>query len=251
MVGGSICRRSVVLLAWWLVLPCAAQVPGGVRPDVQVVVLPHPSGQWAVSLVYPKVVARTTMQAHLTRLLSVSGWSANNVVYETRGLQKNNGNFDKVAPGNRLNHENLVPGGRDPAMSSVTFLSRSPVVGFKTGRLPVEPFARAFRDLNRVYVTFFVPPPFTFRGLRSHSDKNIRVALSMQNGAYTYVLTIRNHGPEPLNLPSTEVLPLDAPVRGAAAERPRWRLVATGLVVGLAAFAGLLAYGWARGASGR
>jgi hypothetical protein len=253
---GSVARVLGTLLAvCWLASGARSQLPANTRPDVYVVVMAHPSGQWAVSAVYPKVVPTERMRAHLKRLLLVSGWSGGGVEYETRGIPKNNGDFSKVPRGGRLNHENLSPGGAGPAMSSVTFLTRSSVVNWKNATLPVEPFARAFRDLKRVYVTFFVPGSFAFRGLREHSDANLDVALSAEGGAYTYALNIKNHSLEKLNLPQTQVVPPEADVRTASSAgrqaEERLRLVGTTLVVLLATLAGLFVYSWAHRWGGR
>lgn len=238
--------------------PAAAQLPGGVTPDVQIVVMPNPaSGDWVVSAVYPKIVPKKTMEAHYKRLLSLSGWKSKNISYETRGIEKNDGNFSKVKPGDRLNSGKLDSGGKAPAMSSATFVSESAVVKWQSATLPIEPFARAFRDLDRVYVTFFVGN-FPFKGLRRHSDANLDVTLSGQSrGAFTYALHIKNHNLEALNLPRYEAIKPQADIRSVGAEttpgagRERLRLIGTALVVALAAGAGIFAYSWAHRWGGR
>lgn len=244
-------RRTLRVLAALAVIggvaPAApAQVPGGKRPDVQVIVMPHPSGNWAVSVVYPGVVGRPVMEAHRKRLMGLSGWKGHGVEYETRGLQQNDGDFSRVKPGQSLNYKNLKPGKDAPAMSSVTFLTSSPIVDWKNATLPVEPFARAFRDLDRVYVMFFVPGEFPFRGLRRHSDDNLDVALTVGKGAYFYALNIKNHKMKALNLPRFQVEQPAADVRTARARTDGRaaapRLVGISLVVLLAVAAGLLVY---------
>ncbi len=214
-----------------------AQVPGNNQPDVQVVVLPDAAkGEWSVSVVYPRQVPRAVAQAHLKRLLGLSGWKANSVVYEDRGLPTNDG-------ASRNNK-----GKADPIMSSVTFSSPSNIVNWDRGALPIEPFARAFRDLNRVYVTFFVPGRFDFRGLRTHSDASLDVVLASgggmarggaaAQGAFTYVLTIRNHKLERLDLPTTQVaLP---PEKVHSANKANQKTAAARRVVGYG-LVGLLA----------
>lgn len=239
-------RRAARLIAVFALVPAllllgaarqgAAQVPGGTRPDVQIVVMGHPTGQWAVSAVYPRVVSKAAMQNHLKRLLAVSGWKASGKPeFEARGIRKNDGRrIDRA-------------GTTDPPMSSVTILTASSVVDWQNSVLPVEPFARAFRDLNRVYVTFFVPGRFPFRGLRQHSDANLDVALTEDGGAYTYVLNIKNHRMETLDLPRFQVAVPPEKVRSAAVPKntETQRLVGTALVVLLAAVAGSLMYVWA------
>ena len=205
-----------------------AQIPGKVRPDVLLVVAAdYATGQWAVSAVYPKVVPKARMQAHAKRLLSLSGWQGTGFTYETRGLPKRN------AP-------------PDPPMSSVTFRSRSNIVDWRDATLPVEPFARAYRDLDRVYVTFFVPGRFPFRGLRQHSDANLDVNLTASGSAYTYVMNIKNHRLESLNLPRYQTPPQPvARVRVAETQKAGpVQAVGTGLVVLAAALAGVVMYVW-------
>ena len=216
-----------------------AQVPGNKVPDVQVVVSPDAiKGEWSVSVTYPRQVPRATSQAHLKRLLGLSGWKANRVVYEDRGLPTNDG----VQRNNK--------GKADPVMSSVTFSSPSNIVNWDRGALPIEPFALAFRDLNRVYVVFFVPGRFDFRGLRKHSDASLDVVLASgggdpakvgYQGAFLYMLTIRNHKLERLDLPTTQVVLPPGKVHSASRANQKMasarRVVGYGLV-GLLALAG-------------
>jgi hypothetical protein len=141
-------------------------------------------------------------------------------------------------------------------MSDLTFMTPSAVVDWKEATLPVEPFARAFRDLKRIYVTFFVPGDFRFRGLRRHSDANLDLALAAQRGAYTYALNIKNHSLGELNLPRTEVVKPQTETRAARAASPgdaarRLRLVGAALVVLVAVGTGLLVYSWAHRWGGR
>lgn len=243
---GSALRAAfllLVLLAAARVAP--AQVRGGVQPDVQVVVLPHPSGQWAISITYPRVVSKPFMQAHVRRLLTVSGWKGGAVEYESRGIRYNDGK------------RRDRPGPVGPLMSSATFVTSSAVVDWQNGTLPVEPFARAFRDLKLVYVMFSVPGEFRFRGLRQHSDSNLTVDLTAQEGIYFYALTIKNHNLGKLRLPRFQVVQPPESVRSAGATgegqegQARRKLVGTGLVVLLAAGAGFFVYAWAHRWGGR
>lgn len=228
--------RNVAALAALMLLlggvrAASAQITSVDKPDVQIVVMAHPSGQWAVSTVYPGKVARAAADAHVKRLLAVSGWKASGPSqWENRALERVDSPFGLKA---------------QPVMSSLTFLTNSPVVDWEKATLPVEPFARAFRDLSRVHVTFFVPggrAAFPFRGLRNFADPRVDIAFSGGQGAYTYVLNIKDHQLEALNLPRFEVVKPRANVRSAAlreAIRARRRLALGGLVVlaaGAAAF---------------
>jgi len=236
-------------------MPAArAQAPGGRLPDVQIVVVPHSAGRWSVAATYPKKVGKAVMQAHVKRLLAVSGWRGTDFEYEYRGLPTNDG----------TDRNNRGPA--DPAMSSVTFLSSSPIVDWKNHTLPVEPWARAFRDLDRVYVTFFVPgqpEQFVFRGLRQHADDNLEVTLAPGSnrggGAFTYLMRIKNHRLEALNLPRFQVVQPDGKTRTAAAAAEKApagaattrRIIGTGLVVLIAIGAAVAMFFWTHRFTGR
>lgn len=232
------CRRLAVVFAALAGLLLAlggpttarAQVSGNKLPDVQVIVLPDgATGRWSVALVYPRVVSRKVAQNHLDRLLALSGWKASNVEFENRGLPKNDG-------ASRNNK-----GQADPPMTSVTFSSSSKIVNWDQGSLPIEPFARAFRDLKSVYVTYFVPGRFPFKGLRRHSDKQVDVVLASgggdpakvgYQGAFTYVLTIRDHKLQKLGLPLTQVVVPQEKVRSAQTVNQSQKMAAARRVVG-------------------
>lgn len=164
------------------------EIPAQTPPDAQIIVMPDPvSGQWAVATVYPAKVPRAQAEARLKQLLTLTGWkTAGRTEFEDRALER---------------VENPSGMKKPPIMSSVTFQTSSPVVDWQDGTLTVEPFARAFRDLNRVHVTYLLPAGFRFRGLTGYEDKNIDVDFAGGQNAYTYVLTIKNHEMGALNLP--------------------------------------------------
>jgi len=206
------------------------------KPDVQVVVMPGPEGKWIVSSVYPRKVSRADADARYKRLISVSGWKGSDVAFENKTLDRTPSNFKNgFAP--------------LPVMSSLTFSTEATIVNWSTGVIEIEPFARAFRDLSRVHITYVVPGKFDFRGLREYSDKNVNVSLSGGDGAYTYIVTIKNHGADALGLPRYETLRANSPTRTADAARPKAgmtaktrRVVGTGIVFLFAISAAALVY---------
>jgi hypothetical protein len=190
------------------------------------------------------------MEAHVAALLKATGWKAGDVAYENRSLRHSDGEGRDA------------PGSSGPPMSSASFTTDAAVIDRASGTLPVGPFARAFRDLSLLYVTFFVPGEFAFQGLRRHSDADLDVALNEADGAYTYVVSVKNPRMEAPNLPRFQAVPPDGTPRRAAPHRgtpaggpaaaPGWRFaLATCLVVMLAAGAGLFVYSWTRRLSGR
>jgi hypothetical protein len=215
-----------------------AQIPGKFVPDVQVVVAPRAGGEWVVSAVYSKRVPRAQAEGRVKRLLGLTGWKGTQFEFEERALERD----AKKLP---ADIEPLPP---VPVMSSLTFLTGGKVVDMADGTMPLEPFARAYRDLNRIHVTYLVPGKFAFKGLRRFADNNVDIALSEGQGAWTYVVNIKNHRLDSLGLPRYEVLKSERAVQSAQASpgglRARKTLFGTGLVVLLAAGAGAVAYLW-------
>lgn len=226
---------AIVLIVGGL-LPAGAQmvnapIPTQRIPDVQVIAFPLPTHEWAVTTVYPKVVSQADAQGRVNRLLALTGWKANGMEFKNKALERAASDTPKAA-----------------VMSSVTFRTTGGVVDLVDGTMPLVPFARAFRDLQRVHITYIIPgKTFTFRGIRQFSDNNLDLSLSQGQGAYTYVLNIKNHNLDALQLPRYETLKEGQGTQtaaGGAVSHPSlptvW--VGTGLAVLLAFGAGAMAY---------
>lgn len=219
-----------------------SQIEAGNRPDVQIVVMPYPTGKWGVAMVYPQKVSRAEADRRMQRLLQIGGWKGSDVLWENKALQM----ADEVRK---------MPGARDlkaePVMSSLTFQTGGNVVDLADGTMQIEPFARAFRDLSRVHVTYLLAPTFPFRGVRHYSDANLDIQASGQQGAWTYVVNIKNHNLESLNLPRYELVKPKGQTQSATnsrleAMRRQRRMVGAGLVVVLAAATGMFVWLWTR-----
>jgi len=236
--AGGVFAALLAILWASAAAPARAQISGKYVPDVQVVVVPFPSGQWAVSAVYPKRVPRAAAEGRVKRLLDLTGWKGAQFTFEDRALQRAGVNV-------HLEDGPLPP---VPVMSSLTFLTAGKLVDIPDGTLSVEPFARAYRDLNRIHITYLVPGKFTFKGLRHFSDNNVDIALSEGQGAWTYVMNIKNHRLDALGLPRYETLKSEGAVQSAQSGvdglRSRVTLFGMGLVVLLAAGGGAVAYLW-------
>lgn len=234
---------AAMLLAFFLSLPgrAGAQIAGGRKPDVQVVVMPYPTGAWGVAMVYPGKVKRADAEKRSKELLAFGGWKGNSYEWEERGLERD----PKLT---KLPDAQGIEG--VPVMSSLTLQTTGKVVDLGDGTMAVEPFVRAFRDLNRVHVTYLLPPTFKFRGLREFHDKNVDVQAQGEQGSWTYVVNIKNHQLSALNLPRYETVKPDARFEqaSAAAEKARRlrRLVGTGAVVLLAVATGMFVWLWTR-----
>jgi hypothetical protein len=198
-------------------------------PDAQIMVAPGMQTEgWSVAVVYPKSVSHADSAKALKQLALITGWKFDAPKFEDK----------------RLNDLSGKPSG---VMSSVSFHTTANLVDYRTGVLTLEPFLRAYRDLNRVNVTYIVPGTFVVRSLPSFSDKNIEIALSGQEGLFTYTANIKNHELGALNLPMQSAAVSEPKESVAPAQSPR-RLPWLSLsLIGLAAvLAALLAFFVAR-----
>ena len=226
-----------------------AQIPADTAPDVQVIVLPMPSGKWGVSAVYPKQISQDKAEGRLKALLQAGKWRPENVAFENGRMQRDSAKIalpPDMPAAEKAKFAVKVP--PPSVMSSITFETMDNPVDFANGTMNLAPFARGFRDLNRVHVTYIVPPPFAFRGIRHFESRDLSLDMrSGGEGAYTYVMNIKNHQMGNITLPTTEPLSparTNPEAQNGAAWKQR-RLVGGGLVVCIALIAGGLVYLWA------
>ncbi len=213
------------------------QIPGANKPDVQIILMPLPTGQWGVSSVYPKQISKKEADARQARLLAASHWNAEGVAFE-------DGRMNREIKPEEFSKENRPGTPPPPIMSSLSFMTSGKAVDFQNGTMVLEPFALAFRDLNRVHITYVMPKGFVFQGLRHYDGPDVAVdMMSGGEGAYTYVVNIRNHQLNALTLPKTD--PLSPGAQGGAVRKPN-KLVGGGVVVLIALIAGGLVYLWAQ-----
>ncbi|HVK04726.1 MAG TPA: hypothetical protein VM490_14700 [Armatimonadaceae bacterium] len=161
-----------------------AQQIANVKPDVQIVVLLLPNGEYEVSAVYPRKVAQAEAERPMKALLGQTKWKATPLRYD--------------------NSEAQTPDSGKTVLSSVSFTTGEGLADTVTGTVEIEPFIRAFRETKRMHVSFFLPPTFAYRGVRQHADKNVEVSGSVQQGTITYVVNIKNHQLESVQLPKTQ-----------------------------------------------
>lgn len=222
-IGAVLCLSQCAAVALAQSPAPAAPAMSATVPDVQILVAPGPSpSSWLVAAVYPREVPRTAVTNQLGQLVSVSGWSMGAPQFTDKSL-------DPTKPSGTENN---------PRMSSVSFQATGNLVDYRDGTLALEPFIRAYRDLNRLNVTFLVPGQFNFQGLRSYSDKNIALMLSGEQGAFTYVVNIKNHQLDVLNLPKRQ-----ADVVATAPQEARRPRVAGWVIPSLVVLAALVAAG--------
>jgi hypothetical protein len=238
-------HRPVVLAALACLL-CAGKTasaqgtPQTPPIDAQVIVAPLPSGQWAISEVYPAQISRATEESRLNGLMQAGRWTANGATYEDRGLglKRNDGK-----PLDRTHEDKQAPS--DAVMSSASAMTNGKVVDITDGTIDIAPFVLSLRDLSRVNIVYLIPPSlgFRFRGFRHFEDSHLAADLAVRQGTYVYTVNIKDHRLADLALPryeATQNAPLAAESGGG---RPR--ALATTLILGLALGAGLLVYLWA------
>lgn len=198
-------KSLLTLLACGLAISSAQAQQTTQMPDVQIMVMPGPSG-FNVATVYPHQIPHAETNQRLKRL-ELSGWQVQGLTYEDRPLERTR--RSSKSPSVSKAAKDSAPA---PIMSSASFQLNAPVVDYAQGTLALEPFLKAFRDVQRVNVTYLVPGQFTFRGMRQYADNRVEVSLFAQEGAYTYQVVLKEHNFESLNLPLLE---------GAGQENPR------------------------------
>ncbi len=207
--------------------PAANDGSSNARPEVQVVVVPMPGGQWGVSEVYSSQVPAAKAKERLANLLKVSGWTAASpIAFEDAALDVGNvGRMGAVAP-------------PPPVMSSVRCSLNGDVANASQGIIHVAPFIESLRDLNRVNIAFLMPFPAgaAYRGLEHLNTPQVSVDLAARQGTYLFVANIKDHSASALSF---------APVDRTSAPVSRTRGSMLPFVFGLAIVVGVGVYLWA------
>lgn len=166
------------------------QAPG--QPDVLVLVFSVPGGADQIGLTYPGVVPHSVVQRDIHALQSTTGWSTGNLHIS-----------DKLPPIRKSVGK----------MTEADF-SVSGAVAPGTHYLPLQPFVQALRPYRHVTLTYFVGQGFDFRGVRSYSDRHVRIALEQRGATYTYQIFMLDGHVEHLKLPRYELSAGGRTVRG-------------------------------------
>ena len=215
---------------------------GRVPPDVQVVVAPLQTGQWAVTEVYPRQTPRAQAELRMKALLAEGGWSAvGGVQFEDRSLGLARLDGKRI---DRLRGEDQEAPA-DTVMSSVSCVVSGGIVDVGHGSMNLTPFARSLHDLSRISIVYLVPPTldFRFRGLEHFDDGRVRADIAAGQGTYVYTLNITDHGVNALTLPSTQAA--DSVPAPSTMQVRRPNVLATGMIIAFALGAGVLVYVWA------
>jgi hypothetical protein len=122
---------------------------------------------WSLRVWAPGV---SDTEARIKRLGAITGWKLEKPEYEDKRLDRDSVNSKD--PQVRKGSQEVGPA---PVMSSVSFQTTANLVDYAQGTLALEPFLRAFRDLNKVNVTYLIPGQFTYRGLRQFTDTKVEI----------------------------------------------------------------------------
>lgn len=209
----------VLLLCLYAVAVTAQQ--SGTPPQATIVVISTGTGEDHVSFACNTAVPEKQAGERFHRLLRHGGWEGRLVRVRTES--------PRSIAGNTL-----------PPMTDVAGRARN-VIDRTSGGLPVEPFLRAFSDLDYFEIYFLVQGEMPFQGLREWKTRDLQIQLIHTPGVYRYQVRILRHTPDvDLRVPFLQ------PVEEQKPAQPRQQEVAWGWrIAGLALISvalGTLAY---------
>lgn len=215
-------------------------------PNVQVIAMPLPTGDWMVAAVYSRAISRDEALRRQKAFEQASGWKTRDVVVETKSLGRALRSDVKSSP-----LDAGIP--KDNALTSVRFQTSANVINFTDGTVDISPWILAYRDESRLNLTYLWPPElrFPFRGVRRYADSGLTVEMTgLQKGALNYSVGIVDHTRTAFNLPryqeANAARTIDDRTRLALEARLRQtRYVGIGLITLFALGAGVLVYIWA------
>jgi hypothetical protein len=162
----------LALLTCFIVAPTTAQHPS--PPQVTIVVIATGSGDDHLNFAFSSAVSETEARERFERLLRFGGWR---------------GRLLKV----RTESPRTIAGNTLPPITDVIGRA-SNVIDRQSGGLPVEPFLRAFADLNYFEIYFLIQGDMPFQGLREWNTPDLQVQLIHTPGVYRYQVRILRHG---------------------------------------------------------
>lgn len=176
-------------------------VAANTQPDVQIVILPLPTGTYAVSSVYPKQVPKATAQARIDRLLALTKWTATSRKFS-----------DAPAVPNPL-RDDTTPKGNLSAASFET----TGIIYADDGTINWDPFLRAFGDLRRINMVCFTGTDFVYAGPVSFDSERVTFSASSGQGTVAVVANLK----KPELSPASFGLPNGAQTETVARQAPR------------------------------
>ncbi len=200
---------SALLLCW---LAGAAIAQQALPPQVTIVVVSTGQGEDRLNFAFSGSVPETEARERFERLLRYGGWEGRLLRVRTEAPRS-------------------IAGDPLPPMTDVIGRARR-VVDRQSGGLPVEPFLRAFSDLDAFEIYFLIPGDMPFQGLREWSTRDLQVRLIHTPGVYRYQVRILRHGADvDLSVPflqPVEDTQTPAPARKETARG--WRIAGWALI---------------------
>ncbi len=183
-----------------------------VAPQVTIVVISTGTGEDHLNFAYSTTVPEKEATERFERLLRYGGWQ---------------GKLLKV----RTEAPRSIEGNTLPPMTDVIGRARN-VVDRNSGGLPVEPFLRAFSDLELFEIYFLVQGDMPFQGLREWTTRDLQVKLIYTPGVYRYQVRILRHGADvDLRVPFHQPIQEEQPVQPERKETALgWRIAGWALV---------------------
>lgn len=204
--------RSILLALLMALLTASVAAQQEAPPQVTIVVISTGAGEDHVTFAYNTAVPEKDAAERFESLLRYGGWQ---------------GRLLKV----RTESPTSQTGTPLPAITDVIGRARN-VVDRRSGGLPVEPFLRAFSDLDAFEIYFFVRGDMPFQGLREWSTRDLQVRLIHTPGVYRYQVRILRHAADvDLSVPFHQPIPEQTPQQAKRKEtRLGWRIAGWALI---------------------
>ncbi len=211
------CLHTPMCLMWLALVVCllagatTAQESPNVPLQATIVVFSTNTGEDRVTFAFNRAVPEKEAVERFHRLMKFGGWQGKLLRVRTES--------PRTEAGNTL-----------PPLTDVIGRAQQ-VIDRNSGGLPVEPFLRAFSDLDYFEIYFFVQGDMPFQGLREWSTPDLQIRLIQTPGVYRYQVRILRHAPDvDLRVPFLQ------PVQQTTAEPERkesasgWRIAGWALI---------------------
>lgn len=210
----------IALLLCLTAVTVTAQQPS-ISPQATIVVISTGAGEDHISFAFSTAVPENDAAERFQRLLRYGGWEGKLVRVRTES--------PRTIGGNTL-----------PPITDVAGRARN-VIDRTSGGLPVEPFLRAFSDLDHFEIYFLVQGDMPFQGLREWNTRDLQIRLIHTPGVYRYQVRVLRHAADvDLRVPFHQPVEKQKPAQPKQKEvAPGWRIAGVALI---SVTLGVLAY---------
>lgn len=164
------------------ITPSIAQDKQQNVPDVLILIQASPMPPNTAFIYYNSIVDDKTVKSDIETLLKTPDWQASNL---------------------------MVSSEPDSKVTSAEFLVAGPV-DWQKGTLFIEPFILTFKRFDFIQVQFTLDGEFPFRSLRNYSDKHVNIEWFEGNSTPSYIIKLKDHNFDKLNLPLVVKPPQEA-----------------------------------------